>query len=225
MEPEESHALEAHIAKCAACAARIAEERNLDATLRTALVGVDPDTARLEQTLRREMAHHRRRHAQAWAGAIAATVVVLAGAGLMWARWTMPPKWYTDAAIDHRAEVIDHQPRRWRSGDTELAGLMEQNGLQLGQVTALAAPGYRLERAKVCGIAGARMLHLVFSDGTRTYSVFVSPHPGPVEAVRTIRQGAEQIAGFETGHFRGVVVWDGSAAECTELAHAAERRL
>lgn len=225
MDAEEHDAFAAHLAKCSACAAKIAEDRNLDATLRLALGGFAPDTGRLEQTLRRRISVDRRRRHQAWAGAIAATLALLAGGALAWARWTRPPQWYAGAALDHRTEVIDRQPRRWRSTDTELAGLAAQNGLQLGQVTAMAAAGYRLERAKICGIDGGRMLHLVFSSGTRRYSVFISPHLGPVEMVRTIRRGAEQIAGFETGHFRGLVVSEGSAAECTELAHAAERRL
>jgi hypothetical protein len=122
-------------------------------------------------------------------------------------------------------EVNDGQPRRWRSMDMELAGLAAGYGLQLEQVKALAAADYRLERAKICGIYHQRMLHLVFSNGTRRYSIFVSPRLGPAEAVRTIRRGAEQVAGFETGHFLGLVVSDGSAAECTELARAAARRL
>jgi anti-sigma factor RsiW len=225
MEPEERAAFAAHIAKCSACAAKIAEDQNLDATLRLALGGFAPDTGRLEQTLQRKISIDRRRRYQAWASAIAATVVLLAGGAFAWERWTRPPQWYTDAVLDHRTEVIDRQPRRWRSSDTELAGLAAQNGLQLGQVTAMAAAGYRLERAKFCGIDGRRMLHLVFSSGTRRYSVFVAPHIGPAESVRTSRWGAEQIAGFETRHFRGLVVSDGSAAECKELAQAAETRL
>jgi anti-sigma factor RsiW len=225
MEAEERDAFAAHLAKCSTCAAKIAEDRSLDATLRSALGGFAPDTGRLEQTLRRKISVDRRRRRLAWAGAIAATVVLLAGGALAWARWTRPPQWYADAALDHRTEVIERQPRRWRSSETELAALAAQNGLQLGQVSALAAPGYRLERAKICRIDGRRMLHLVFSSETRRYSVFVSPHVGPVETVRRMRRGAEQVAGFETGYFRGLVVSEGSAAECTELAHTAEKRL
>jgi anti-sigma factor RsiW len=225
MDAEEHNAFEAHIAKCSACAVRIAADLNLDATLRSALGGFEPDTGRLEQQLLLKISADRRRRHRAWAGAIAATVALMAGGVLAWARWTNPPQWYSDAAHDHRVEVIDRQPRRWRSSDTELAGLAAVNGLQLEQVTALAAAGYRLERAKICGIYRQRMLHLVFSNGIRRYSIFVSPHLGPAETVRTIRRGEEQVAGFETGHFRGLVVSDGSAAECTELARAAEKRL
>jgi anti-sigma factor RsiW len=225
MDAEEHNAFAAHIARCSTCAAKVAADRSLDATLRSALGGFEPDTGRLEHEVLLNISADRRRRHQGWAGAIAASVALLAGGALAWTRWTSPPQRYFDAATDHRIEVVDRQPRRWRSSDTEIAGLAVGNGLQLEQVKALAAAGYRLERAKICGIRGQRMLHLVFSNRTRRYSIFISPHLGQAETVHTIRRGAEQVAGFETGHFRGLVVSDGSAAECTELAHAAERRL
>jgi anti-sigma factor RsiW len=224
MEAEERDAFAAHLAKCADCAAKIAEERLLDAALRSALGGFAPDSGRLEHAIRQKISVKQIRRRQAAVGAIAAAIVLLAGA-LALGRWTRPPQWYADAALDHRTEVTEGQPRRWRFSGTELAELATQNRLQLAQVTALAAVGYRLERAKICGIGDRRMLHLVFSNGVRTYSVFVAPHLGPVETVRTVRRGAQYVAGFETGHFRGLVVSNGSAAECTDLARAAERRL
>jgi anti-sigma factor RsiW len=225
MEGEDRDAFAAHLAKCSACAAKIAEDRNLDATLRSAFGGFAPDTGRLEQALRRKISVDRGRRRWEWAGAIAATVALLAVGAIAWAHLTRPPQWYGDAAFDHRREVTEGQPRRWRSNPAELAQLAAQNGLQLAQATAMAAAGYRLERAKICGIGDRRMLHLVFFNGTRRYSVFVSPHLGQMEAAQTVRQGTELIAGFETGHFRGLVVSDGSAAECAELARAAERQL
>jgi len=225
MAAEDRAAFAAHLAHCSACSAQIAEDRSLDAALRSAFDAVTPDTSRLAQTVQGKIAVDRSRRRWAEAGAIAATVALLIGAALAWARWTRPPQAYADAAVDHRAEVIERQPRRWRSSDVELAGLAAQTGLRLEHLTAMAAAGYRLEGARVCGIDGRRMLHLVFSSGTRRYSVFVSPHSGPAERVRTIRRGEEQVAGFETGHFLGLVVVDGSAAQCAELAEAAERRL
>jgi len=193
MDAEEHDAFAAHLAKCSACAAKIAADRNLDATLRSALGGFAPDTGLLEYTLQRRISADRRRRHQAWAAAIATTAALLAVGALGWARWTRPPQSYADAALDHRTEVIDRQPRRWRSSDTELAGLAAQNGLHLAQLTAVAAAGYTLERAKICGIDGRRMLHVVFSSGTRRYSVFISPHLGPIEAVRTIPGGRSRL--------------------------------
>ena len=225
MSAEEQHAFAAHLAKCSSCAARIEADRKLDASLRSSLSGFEPDTGRLVQTFRSNISADRRRQHQAWAGAIAAILVLVAGAALTWSRWTNPPQWYSDAALDHRMEVIDGQPRHWRSTDTELAGLAALNGLQLEQMKALATAGYRLDRAKICGIHGRRMLHLVFSNGARSYSIYISPRLGDAETARTLRQGAEQMAGFETSHFRGLVVSDGPAADCREMARAAESRL
>jgi anti-sigma factor RsiW len=225
MKGEDCDAFAAHLAKCSACAAKIAEDRNLDATLRSALGGFAPDSSRLEQALRRKISADRTRRHWAWAGAMAATAALVAVAAIAWAHWTRPPRWYAAAALDHRREVTQGQPRRWRSSPEELARLASQNGLQLAQTTAMAAAGYRLERAKICGIGDQRMLHLVFSNGARRYSVFVSAHLGRLETARTVQQGAERVAGFETGHFRGLVVSDGSTAECAELARAAERQL
>jgi len=224
MEAAERDAFEAHLAKCPACTLKIADHRNLDAALRSAL-GDLPDAGRVEQVVQRKISADRRRQRMAWAGAIAAAVILAAGAALAWARWSRAPEWYADAALDHRTEVIEGQPRHWRTGDAELAGVAARAGLELGQITALGAPGYRLERGRICGIDGERMLHLVFSNGTREYSVFVASHPGPARPVRTVRRGAEQVAGFETGHYRGVVVSEGSAVECAELAQAAAGRL
>ena len=224
MEPEEHAAFEAHLANCPACAAKLAADRNLDAALRSAL-GDLPDAGRLEQVLQRKISADRKRRHLAWAGAIAASLALLAGGVFAWARWTGPPQWYTDAALDHRTEVIEGQPRHWRSGDAEIAELAAKTGLQPGQMTALGAAGYRLERAKICGIGGRRMLHLVFTNGRQRYSVFVSAQVGPVQTARAIQRGAEQVAGFETGHYRGVVVSEGSAVECAELAQAAAGRL
>ncbi len=225
MEPEERDEFAAHLAKCSACVAKVAEDRNLDATLRSVLGGFVPDTSLLEQALRRKISGDRRRRRWAWAGAITATAALLAGVAIAWAHWTRPPQWYADAAFDHRREVTEGQPRHWRSNPEELAQLAAQNGLQLPQAAAMAAAGYRLEHAKICGIGDRRMLHLVFFNGTRRYSVYVSPHLDRPEMARTVRQGTEQLAGFETGHFSGLVVSDGAAAECAELARAAERQL
>jgi len=100
-----------------------------------------------------------------------------------------------------------------------------QGGLSFAQASGLAAAGYRLERAKICGLDGQRMLHLVFGDGARRYSVYVGRHEGARTGLRTVRSGREEVAGFDTGRLRAVVVTAGPAAECEELARVAADRL
>jgi hypothetical protein len=95
----------------------------------------------------------------------------------------------------------------------------------MAQVEGMAKAGYRLERAKVCRIGGQRMLHLVFSDGVRRYSIFVAPGVPSPEIQRPVRQGEEQVAEFAVGQFRGLAVSESSAEECAEMAGAAARQL
>jgi len=225
MAASDRDAFAAHLARCPVCAAKLAEDRAIDAALRSALSDFAPDTGRLELTVRQKIALDRRRRRWAGVAVLAATAALLTVAVIGWRSWTRSPQWYADAALDHRKEVVEVQPRRWRSSPSELARLAEQYGLQFSQATGMAAAGYRLERAKICAIAGQRMLHLVFGNGTQKYSIFVAPHSARRERSRPFRQGDERVAEFNTDHFRGLVVSDSSAEECAELARVAERQL
>jgi len=225
MDAEARDAFAAHLDICPGCAAMIAEDRKLDSALQSALGEFVPDTGGLEQAVRHTISLDRRRLHWTWAGLIAAAATLLIVTAIAWGYWNRPPRRYADAAVDHRKEVVEGQPRRWRSNPPELARLAEQNGLQLTQATGIAPAGYRLERAKTCTIGGQRMLHLVFYNGARRYSVFVAPHLARREMSQPVRQGAERVTEFDTGHFRGLVVSDGSAVECAELARAAASQL
>jgi len=211
----------AHLAACTACELEIEAQGQLDARLAGALRGEVPDTTRIEAQVRREISRRR------WvpAGAIAAGLVVAAAGIYGLTRPSPAPAWYADAARDHRVEVTEGQPRRWRTDAAEIDKVAAQGGLSLAQSQDLAAPGYALERAKICGLSGERMLHLVFSNGARRYSVFVGQHAGARTGVRQVQSGSEEVAGFETGRLRAAVVTAGAASECGELARIAASKL
>ena len=215
----------AHLAACRVCEREIEGQALLDERLAGALSREQPDTARIERFVRRHMSASRsRRRWIRWGAMAASAIVAIAGTYALLRRATAPP-WYADAARDHRAEVVDNQPRRWRSGEAEIDILAAQNGLSVAQVSALAPAGYSLEHAKTCGIGGQRMLHLVFTNGTRKYSIYVRPHRSAEETVRIVQRSPEQVAGFETGRFSALVVTSGDAAECEELARLVAGRL
>jgi anti-sigma factor RsiW len=210
----------AHLAACAACELEIEAHALVDARISAALCSEIPDASHIQARVRRQVARRR------WipAGAIAAGLLAAAGTyGLL--RPAPAPDWYAAAARDHRDEVTEGQPRRWRTDPAEIETVAAQGGLSLMQSQALAAPGYVLERARRCGISGEPMVHLVFSNGTRRYSVFVSPHPGVKTKVRQLHSGSEEVAGFETGRLRAAIVTAGAAPECEELARLAASRL
>jgi anti-sigma factor RsiW len=210
---EERARFSAHLAVCANCEADLEAQSLVDSRIASALRGELPDTTGIESRVRREISRPR------WipVGAIAAGLAIAAAGVYGLLRPAPAPPWYAAAARDHRAEVIEGQSRRWRTEPAEV--------LSTARAQALAAPGYELERAKMCGLSGERMLHLVFRNGDRRYSVFVGPHEGARKPLSQARSGGEEVAGFETGSLRAAVVTEGAASECEKLARIAASRL
>lgn len=219
-------AFDAHLAACPECELEIEAQALVDERLAAAIGRESPDTARIAQLVRGRISASRSRRRWIAMGAVAAGLLLAFGLTYgFWSRLVPAPRWYADAARDHRAEVVDGQPRRWQSGATGIGAVAAQYGLSFAQASALAPAGYSLDRAKTCGIDGRRMLHLVFTKGGQTYSVYLGPDTGHVVGLRMVRRDGEQVAGFETGSFRALVVMTGPAAECEEFARLAAARL
>ena len=83
---------------------------------------------------------------------------------------------------------------------------------QLPDVAGLAPQGYRLEHAKMCGLDGKPALHLVYTNGSQEFSVFVRARTGSEKALRQVSVGAEHLAGFGTDRLEAVVA-GGSSGE------------
>lgn len=221
-----------HLSSCPACEEAFEQQRACDARLVAALGSDLPHTERAdkinEYVLKRlATIEPQRSSKRRWlvSSAIAASLVAAAiGIYTLLVPAAVPPS-YVAAAEDHWAEVVEHQPRHWRSKPGELQALMARSGFSLAQAAALAAPGYWLEHAKMCGIAGRRALHLVFTNGTQQYSLYLRPDDGQKGEIRLVRYNKEAVAGFETGHFGALLVTAGTSTECKELAHLTAARL
>ena len=224
LERAERERFAAHVEACPQCEQELDAQAQVDTRLAAAVGGELPDAGSVQSRVRREIGRSVWRRRWIATGAIAAGLLV-AFAGVTALRRPVPaPRWYADAARDHRVEVVQGEPRRWRRDAGEIAALATQTRLTYEQVAGLAASGYSLERAKFCGLGGQRMLHLVFSDGSRRYSVYVGLHLGQ-DQVGEERTGSEQVAGFATDRVRGVVVMAGTSADCAALARAVAARL
>jgi len=230
LTPQQRQSCDLHLQFCRECEEILEQQRTCDARM-IAFLGNDlPNGSQIErvnQYIREHISAAPRNRKQRWLvpGAIAASLIAGTVCAYTWiASFAVPPS-YTAAAQDHWAEVVEHEPRHWRSTPAEMQFLIAASGLSSDQVSALAPAGYWLERTKVCGIAGRRTLHLVFSNGAQQYSLYVRPHRGVKERVRLIQHNSEEVAGFETGRFSAVVVTTGTSAECEELARLAAARL
>ncbi len=188
------------------------QEASLDSRLRDAASIELPDAARLTGAVRAEIRSERIRQI----AAIAALVTFAAILGY----WVLRPhpvaRLYADAALDHRLEVLEHQPRRWRSDPVDISELAAR--FSLPDLAMLAPPGYRLQHAKMCGIDGAPALHLVYTNGAQEVSVFVQAKTASHEAGRPERVGSVRMASFETGRLQAIVATSGSSGDCIQFA-------
>lgn len=210
---EDRRQFAAHLACCTEC--------ELDARVAQAVWRDSPDEARVEQRVRGHIAAARSKRRWIQAGALVGACALCLIAILL----RPAPRLYADAARDHRMEVIENRPRHWKSGTAEIDTLTAKSGLSFAQAADLAPAGYTLERAKTCGLDGQPVLHLVFAQGVRKYSVYLRRDRTAEEGIRLVRRSSEQVASFETGRFRAVVVTGGAASECEQLARFTAARL
>jgi anti-sigma factor RsiW len=217
LEGARMSAVAEHLAGCGACTHLLAEQNSLDARIRTALLDEIPDTARTERLVRHRITWERQRR---WlvVGGIAALLLI----GFEWQKRENPDRLYADAARDHQLEVVEHQPRRWRSEPAAIEVVAARFGLTRAKAVDLAPEGYRLVRAKVCGLDGGPALHLVYGNGStdsaREISVYVRQGATGLRNSETAEIGPERLASARNGRYSTVVVTTGSLEECRKLA-------
>jgi anti-sigma factor RsiW len=221
MDARERRGFTGHLSACPACAQDIERLEQLDARLAESLGGDLPDASAVVRAVRLQVSAGRSRRRWA-AGAIAASIAVAAAGAYGVIHLGPGAQMYADAAQDHVAEVVQRQPRHWRTGPAEIQSVTGQHGLSFARAAALAPAGYSLERAKNCGLDGQRMLHLIFTNGAREVSVYLRSHRGLSEPVRIVQRDGEQVAAFDTGRFRALVV---TGEDCAALAEAVKQRL
>jgi anti-sigma factor RsiW len=206
-----------HLAECRGCAQQMQQQSAMDERLRKALCAGLPYAGEIERSVWGRIARERSRR---WMPVTAAAVLLIAA--VMGYRMLRPERLYADAAFDHRQEVMEHQPRRWHTDPAEIDKLAAH--YELADVAALAPAGYRLERAKMCGIDGQPALHLVYTNGAQEVSVFVR-RGGGMEPVSAHSVGPEHLARFRTARHEAVIVTAGSSGECLQFARFAARVL
>jgi anti-sigma factor RsiW len=216
MEGEQRELFLEHLAACRSCAGQMNLQVALDERIHDALSSELPDGAAIERSVRARIAGERSRR---WAIAGGAAAAVLFAAVLGY-RSMRTEGLYADAARDHRLEVMEHQPRRWRTDPPDIEKLTARYGLS-NHLAALTPAGYRLEHAKMCGLDGSAALHLVYTNGVQEFSFYVRPRTAGVEGLRTASVGPEHLARFESDRLEGVIVTAGSGDECLQFARVA----
>jgi anti-sigma factor RsiW len=197
-----------HLAECRGCAQQIEQQEAMDARLRKALCAGLPVAGEIERSVRRQIARERSRR---WM--LAAAILIAAVIGY---RVLRPETLYADAALDHRQEVLEHQPRRWRTDPAEIEKLAAR--YQLRDVTSLAPDGYRLEHAKMCGLDGKPALHLVYSNGVQEISLFVLSRTGRDRGISATSVGNVQLAAFQNDRIQIIATGGGDCLRFVRFA-------
>jgi hypothetical protein len=150
----------------------------------------------------------------------ASGIIVLLGAVLVARVAFRVPRLYSDAATDHRREVVNHEPREWLTDGAALEALAEHRGIQSSAVKVLSGEGYRLEKGRICQLDGQPFLHLVYTEGAREISAYLRPRKEPgFGPLSTGDVGPEHIAVINGVHATGVFVAD-RAADVLALARS-----
>jgi anti-sigma factor RsiW len=221
---------ESHLGRCRSCALELERQASMDARLRAAVDHEMPETAALDRSImeRISTASSRRREFSRWFIGAAAAAVLLIACSAWWAAVQKPaPRLYADAARDHQMEVVQHQPRRWRSGAAEIDALAARYGLSGKAAATLGPAGFRLEHAKTCGLEGRPVLHLVYSNGAREVSLYLRRNDSvrhettASSDLREVIVGTEYLDAFRTERFTAVIVAEGSRADCLRFARSA----
>jgi anti-sigma factor RsiW len=244
LDSEPAAEFDAHLKTCPACMAELETQARLDDRFRAALLAEELDVSRVNRRIREMIVAESsglavpelRPRPSRW---MAAAMGIAAAFLLLAAGYLLVPghvaRVYADAATDHRLEVVERGPRPWLTDPAAIAALAEQQGIT-DSVPLELASGFRLEHAKICRLDGRFFLHLVYSDGTREFSLFLKKRDGErlTGAIRGFANGRflrassagnEHMASFETSQLTAMVATDQPPDAALQFAKAASAAL
>jgi anti-sigma factor RsiW len=217
LEPERASEVAAHLKDCASCAWELGQQKALDAVLRETVLAEDVDSSRVERKVRLVVGEPvGRGSGRRWMFALAGlAAVLLLAVFLMSARPV-----YAAAAVDHRREIVELQPRRWSTDRTAIAALAQRQGVSDSVIDRVTPAGYHLAQGKLCFLDGRIFVHLVYASDTGRVSVFLRP-ADRVEAVHAESHGAEHVAGFQDRKWNALFVTEQSGDAALRFAKSA----
>jgi anti-sigma factor RsiW len=168
-----------HLDCCPNCAAKLQSESDFDLILRHAVNEERLQTRQLEAHVRAAIHQPRSRwHSPMFVLRYGlAAMVVFGTLGLAtfgYAKGRMDrTATCADAADDHREEIIEKAPRKWRVNPKDVQALSQRVVGDPSVPERVTPAGYHLVGARICILHDKDYLHLDFSDGNNEISLFV----------------------------------------------------
>ena len=238
---------DSHLRGCSSCSAEIEQQKDWDTLLRDGVLAeeIDPSAVNLRVRQTIQAAHQAKSPSQfparsyrLWIPAAAAVILLALIATVGYRHWfggAVAPV-YAAVVNDHQVEVVERARRPWVSDYAVIQLMAARQGVSEGAFAALAPQNYRLDRGKICPLAGNVYLHLVYTDGTHELSVFLhqgemAPLPGVSrgsadgKVLRAATIGPDYLAAFRSGSLTALIVTDQSAPAALDAARSVARVL
>lgn len=190
--------------------------RIADARVRVAVRAAGIKGVPLRDRIQRWIAPRNRRTLLLAAGSLA---IAALAAGIVSHIAPRVPRLYWEAAADHHREVADSRGNTLAS--EPIASLAKGHGVAASVLQALGRDGYQPKKGDVRRLDGRLFLHLLYSDGTRTFSAYLRPRDralasAPAEA----HLGGEHLV-FVQGVRLTLLLVASNAGEAVARAHSA----
>ncbi len=204
------------------------KEEDIDEQLRAAILAEPLDTAWLDARILAQLGrsqYESRIQRGKWIAAIGiAALLAIAVGGYFFLPNRGNAAMCADAARDHRLEVVERSQRRWLTDVAAVDALATKQGFSARSTAALAVPGYRVARGKLCRLGGRVFLHVVYSDGAREYSFYLRDSAAE-DLAPTVDLDSEHVVPVPNRRYTALVVTDESRATALEIARVTAARL
>jgi hypothetical protein len=232
---EELAAMELHVQSCELCSKALSSDRELDDSLRKAMLEDTPDVAGVLRRVQDGMTTSRWKRmlhlGSVRAVAVAVVIVLIAFVGLSRLRVHQVQKTIAlDAANDHYGDLVLLRHSDWTYKPADVARFIEEQFPQRRELLDVITPkGASFEKVRLCNVGANRYAHFVFRNGTMETSVFLAPGVGARSQFSTFHLAEAgyglEVSEFSSADVTGMVVGNRGLVPTREIADRLARML
>lgn len=225
---EDLAAVQLHLQACESCSKAVSADRELDDTLRAAILENSPDVSevllcvhdRMATTRWKRMLHFPSVHAVV----LVASVVLVAILGLsVFRAHQAQRKTALDAANDHYSDLVLSRHPDWAYQPQDVAHFMKEQFAQQDLLAVITPTGASFEKVRLCNLGGTQYAHFVFRSGSTETSVFLLPNANlrnRHDSVHLADAGhGLEVSGFSSADMTGMVVGNKGEVPTQEIAN------